>query len=51
MRNILNIGKLSKKLLLVLLTMLLLTSLALADEAIDTTKTGSLTIEKRKKFE
>ena len=50
MRNILNIGKLSKKLLLVLLTMLL-TSLALADEAIDTTKTGSLTIENRKKFE
>ena len=31
--------------------MLLLTSLALADEAIDTTKTGSLTIENRKKFE
>ena len=45
MRNILKIGKLSKKLLLGLLTALLLTSLALAAKPIDTTKTGSLTIE------
>ncbi len=45
MRNILKIGRLSKKLLLGLMTALLLTIPALASEPIETEKTGSLTIE------